>query len=337
MPKNINIFRLLKIGHTELESYPVLLAPMEDLTDPSFRYICKQFGADLMYTEFISSDGLIRHGKKSLQKLNIYDYERPIGIQLYGHIVESMVQASKMAEQSKPELIDLNFGCPVKKIARRGAGAGMLRDVPLMVKITEEIVKYSSLPVTVKTRLGWDEANKNILDVAMQLQDKGIQALTIHGRTGTQLYKGLADWTLIGEVKNHPSIHIPIIGNGDVDSPEKAKQMFDQYGVDAIMIGRAVIGQPWIFRDIKHYLKTGEILPPLSVQEKVDLAKIHFEKSLHFKGDNRGIYEMRRHFSNYFKGLPNFKEIRLRLVTSNDPSEIYDILDQISEKYKDFK
>jgi len=327
---------LLKIGQTIIEDHPVLLAPMEDLTDPSFRYICKMYGADMMYTEFISSDGLIREGKKSVKNLDIYDYERPIGIQLYGHIPDSMVEAAGIAEKANPELIDLNFGCPVRKIARRGAGAGMMRDIPLMVEITKKVVEVTSLPVTVKTRLGWDESNKNIVDIALRLQDVGIQAITIHGRTGVQLYKGQADWTLIGEVKNHPDIHIPVIGNGDIDHPARAKEMFDQYGVDAIMIGRAAIGKPWIFRDIKHHLTTGEILPPPSVQERVDLARLHQKKSLEHKGEGKGLYEMRRHFSNYFKGLPDFKQLRLKLVTSTDLREIDQILDTILERYRDF-
>lgn len=324
---------MLKIGSFEIKEYPLLLAPMEDLTDPPFRYICKLYGADLLYTEFISSDGLIRHGAKSVKKLEIFDYERPIGIQLYGHLIEPMFEATRMAEKSEPELIDLNFGCPVRKIVRRGAGAGMLRDIPLMIKMTEAIVKATSLPVTVKTRLGWDQQNRNIVEVALRLQDAGIQALTIHGRTGTQMYRGTADWTLIGEVKNHPDIRIPIIGNGDITGPEIAAERFRQYGVDAIMIGRATIGSPWIFRDIKHYLKTGEILPPPSLREKVELARTHFKKSLEWKGEPRGIFEMRRHFSNYFKGLPNFRETRLKLVTSTDVSEIKKILDFIEEKY----
>ena len=306
---------------------------MEDLTDPAFRHICKIYGADLVYTEFISADGLIRDGAKSLKKLEIFDSERPIGIQLYGHLIEPMIRAAEMAEDAGPELIDLNFGCPVRKIAKRGAGAGMMRDVPLMVRMTEAIVKATRLPVTVKTRLGWDDDNRNIVDVALQLQDAGIQALTIHGRTGAQLYRGPADWSLIGEVKNHPSVKIPIIGNGDVTGPEIAKEKFDRYGVDAIMIGRATVGKPWIFRDIKHYMETGEILPPPSLTEKISLARLHFEKSLEWKSEPRGIYEMRRHFNNYFKGLPDFKEIRLRLLTSQDVGEINDILNLIESTY----
>jgi tRNA-dihydrouridine synthase B len=324
---------LLSIGNLKIEGKPLLLAPMEDLSDPPFRYVCKMFGADLMYTEFISSDGLIRHGAKSVKKLEIFDYERPMGIQLYGHLIEPMVGATRMAENSRPELIDINFGCPVRKIARRGAGAGMLRDIPLMLRMTEAIVRATSLPVTVKTRLGWDEQNRNIVEVALRLQDAGIRALTIHGRTGTQLYRGTADWTLIGEVKNHPDIRIPVIGNGDVNGPEIAAERFRQYGVDAIMIGRAAIGQPWIFRDIKHYLETGKKLPPPDLSEKIRLARTHFQKSLEWKGEPRGIFEMRRHFINYFKGLPDFKETRLRLVTSTDVPEILEILDYIGESW----
>ncbi len=324
---------MLKIGNLELKGQPLLLAPMEDLTDPPFRYICKKYGADLMYTEFVSSDGLIRKGAKSIKKLEIFDYERPIGIQLYGHLIEPMVESTRIAEKSHPELIDINFGCPVRKIVRRGAGAGMLRDIPLMIKMTESIVQATSLPVTVKTRLGWDEESKNIVDVALRLQDAGIRALTIHGRTGNQMYRGSADWTLIGEVKNHPGIEIPIIGNGDITGPEIAAERFREYGVDAIMIGRATVGRPWIFRDIGHYLRTGEILPPPDLSEKLALARLHFEKSLEWKGEPRGILEMRRHFSNYFKGLPDFKETRLKLLTSTDVQEIHGILDFIEEKY----
>jgi len=325
---------LVKIGQTELREKPLFLAPMEDVTDPSFRYICKQFGADFVYTEFISSDGLIRNGRKSLKKLNIFDYERPIGIQLYGHLIEPMVESAQIATLSKPDIIDLNFGCPVRKIANRGAGAGMLRNIPLMIEMTDAIVKATNIPVTVKTRLGWDEDSKNIKEIARMLQDVGVQALTIHGRTRNQMYKGKADWTLIGEVKNDPAIHIPIIGNGDVDSPEVAKKMFDNYGVDGIMIGRPTMGRPWIFKEIRHFLDTGEHMPPLTIGEKVELAKLHFSKSLEFKGEPRGIYEIRRHFSNYFKNLPNFKGIRIKLVTSTEPEEIFSILNSIYEIYK---
>jgi len=325
---------LVKIGNIELRNQPLILAPMEDITDPSFRYMCKQFDADLMYTEFISSDGLIRNGRKSIQKLDIYDYERPIGIQLYGHLVDSMVEAAQIAENSNPELIDINFGCPVRKIANRGAGAGMIRDIPQMVKMTEAIVKTTKLPVTVKTRLGWDEDSKNIVEIAERLQDAGIKALTIHARTRSQLYKGRADWTLIGEVKNNPKIKIPVIGNGDINSPQTAGEMFRNYGVDGIMIGRATVGRPWIFKEIRHFLETGKKLPPLTINEIVDIAKTHFQKSVEHKGEPRGVYEMRRHFSTYFRGLPNFKKTRIRLLTTLDVNEITSILDEIAERYE---
>lgn len=321
------------IGNIELEDNPLFLAPMEDVTDPSFRYVCKHFGVDVLYTEFISSDGLIRNARKSLEKLTIYNYERPIGIQLYGHLIEPMVESARIAESKNPEMIDINFGCPVKKIARRGAGAGMLNNIPLMVRMTNAIVKVVKLPVTVKTRLGWDEDNKNIVEIAERLQDIGIKALTIHGRTRAQLYKGKADWTLIGEVKNNPRIKIPIIGNGDIITPEDAKEAFDKYGIDGIMIGRGTIGKPWIFRDIKHYLKTGEHTVPLTISEKVELAKTHFKKSVEIKGKCIGVYEMRRHFSNYFKGLENFKETRLKLLTENEPEIVLNILDEIKQRW----
>lgn len=324
---------MVKIGNILFEDIPVLLAPMEDITDPSFRFLCKQYGADMMYTEFVSSDGLIRRGAKSIKKLEIRDSERPIGIQLYGHIPEAMQEAAIMAEAARPDVIDLNFGCPVKKIARRGAGAGMLRNIPLLTEITKRVVDVVKTPVTVKTRLGWDEQNKNIVTVARQLQDTGICALTIHGRTGTQLYKGQADWTLIGEVKHDPYMHIPVIGNGDIDTPRKAKEMIDRYGVDGIMVGRAAIGRPWLFQQIKHYLRTGELLPEPGLSEKVALAKLHLEKSLEYKGSPRGIFEMRRHFAHYFKGLPDFKPVRIRLLTTLDPDEILVILEKIEKKY----
>jgi tRNA-dihydrouridine synthase B len=327
----------LTIGNIVLPDRPLFLAPMEDITDPSFRMVCKQYGADFMYTEFISSDGLIRNGDKSIRKLNIYEFERPIGIQLYGHLIDAMTEAAIIAEEKKPELIDINFGCPVKKIANRGAGAGMLRNLPLMIEMSSAIVKSVKLPVTVKTRLGWDDDNKNILEVTKRLQDAGIQAITIHGRTRAQLYKGSADWTLIGEVKNNPVIKIPVIGNGDIDSPVKAKDMFDRYGVDGIMIGRAAVGRPWIFRDIRHYLNTGELLPEPTVKEKADLALYHFNLSLEHKEGKKAIYEMRRHFSNYFKGLPNFKETRLRLLTCQEEDEIKSIIMEISQKWGNYR
>lgn len=290
-----------------------------------------------MYTEFISSDGLIREGAKSIRKLDIYDYERPIGIQLYGHNIASMVEATHIAVASQPELIDINYGCPVRKIANRGAGAGMLNNIPLMMEMTRAIVDASTLPVTVKTRLGWDENNKIIVPLAEQLQDCGIAALTIHGRTRAQMYKGTADWTLIGEVKSNPRIKIPVIGNGDVDSPQVAREMFNRYGVDGIMIGRAAIGRPWLFRDIKHFLQTGEVLPDPTIAEKTDIAREQFEKSLEWKSEPVGIYEMRRHLGNYFKGIPNFRETRIRLLTSLEVQEIHSILDEIREKWGDLR
>jgi len=324
---------IVRIGSIDLGEKPLLLAPMEDVTDPSFRYLCKQFGADMMYTEFVNSDGLIRDASSCQVKLNIYEHERPIGIQLYGHIIESMVEACKIAAQANPDLIDINFGCPVKKIANRGAGSGMMKDIPKMVEMTRQIVNATHIPVTVKTRLGWDNESKYIVSIAEQLQDVGIKALTIHGRTRAQLYKGQADWSLIGDVKSNPRMHIPIIGNGDVDSPEKAVEMFNKYGVDAIMIGRATYGRPWIFKEIKHYMQNGERMNPFTVEEKVAIAKEHLLKSMEFKGDRRGILEMRRHLTCYFKGLPNFKELRLRLVTSDCPDELNDILNVVAERY----
>ena len=327
----------MTIGKIILGDYPLFLAPMEDITDPSFRFVCKLNGADFMYTEFISSDGLIREGEKSVRKLDIYDFERPIGIQLYGHLTDAMVEAALIAEEAKPELIDINFGCPVKKIANRGAGAGMLRNIPLMIEMTSAIVKAVRLPVTLKTRIGWDDESRNIVEVAEMLQDTGIKAITIHGRTRAQLYKGTADWTLIGAVKNNPRMKIPVIGNGDIDGPLRAKEMFGRYGVDGIMIGRASVGRPWIFRDIRHYLSTGELLPEPTVSEKAELALKHFEKSLEFKEGKRAIFEMRRHLSNYFKGLPHFKDTRLRLLTSLEPDEIRSIIKEIEQKWGDFR
>ena len=324
---------MVTIGNIILRDRCLFLAPMEDVTDPSFRFICKHFGADMVYTEFIPSDGLIRDAKKSLKKLEIYHEERPIGIQLYGHLVDSMVEAARIAEETGPDLIDINFGCPVRKIANRGAGAGMLCNIPLMVEMTTAIVKAVKLPVTVKTRLGWDDNSKNIVDIAEQLQDAGISAITIHGRTRAQLYKGNADWTLIRAVKNNPRMRIPVIGNGDIISPQSARYAFDQYGVDGIMIGRATVGQPWIFKEINHFLDTGELLPPMALAQKVEIARLQFSKSLEIKGIPRGIFEMRRHFSNYFKGLPDFREIRMKLVTSLDPEEIFSLLDLIGINY----
>ena len=330
----------MRIGDIDLGEKPLFLAPMEDVTDPSFRYICKEFGADMMYTEFVPSDGLIRDAEKALRKLVTYDYEKPVGIQIYGHIPEAMVEAAKMAENAAeiaggagPDVIDINFGCPVNKIAGRGAGSGMMRYPNKMVEITKSIVNAVKLPVTVKTRLGWDDNSKIIVELAERLQDTGIKALTIHGRTRCQMYKGEADWTLIGAVKNNPRRHIPIIGNGDITTAQGAKEAFDRYGVDGIMIGRATYGRPWIFREIKHYLKTGEEMTPLTVNEKVELARKHFLKSLEIKGPRVGVLEMRRHLSNYFKSLPDFKETRMKLVTENDPQQVLLLLDYISGRW----
>lgn len=321
----------MKIRNIDLGPSPVVLAPMEDVTDLTFRYICKEFGADMMYTEFISSDGLIRDAAKTLAKMRIFDYERPIGIQIYGHIPEAMVEAAVRAQESNPDFIDINFGCPVNKIARRGAGSGMMRYPDKMVEITRSVVDAVRLPVTVKTRLGWDDDSKIIVELAERLQDAGVEALTIHGRTRAQMYKGQADWTLIGAVKSNPRMRIPIIGNGDITTPQQAKEAFDRYGVDAVMIGRASFGHPWIFKEVKHYLQTGEILPPMSVADRVELAKKHLAKSLEIKGEKVGILEMRRHLSCYFKGLDNFKETRLKLVTSTDPGELFSLLERIKE------
>ena len=326
----------MKIGDIEFRKEALFLAPMEDVTDPSFRYICKRFGADMVTTEFISSDGLIRDAWKSRAKLNINDFERPVAIQIYGNQIEPMVEAARIAESANPDMIDINFGCPMKKIAGRGAGSGMMRDVPLMVEMTKQIVEAVKKPVTVKTRLGWDDESKNIEEIALRLQDVGIAALTIHGRTRCQLYKGEADWTLIGKVKNNPLIKIPIIGNGDVDSGEKAREMFDRYGIDAVMIGRATYGRPWIFREVRHYLDTGEVLPQPSVVERVAIAKEHLAKSIEVKGERVGVLEMRRHLSNYFKGLPNFKDTRMKLVTENEPAVLFAMIDSIAERWGDF-
>ncbi len=308
---------------------------MEDVSDPPFRAVCKENGADMMYTEFISSEGLIRNAEKSVQKLDIYDYERPIGIQIFGDKIESMRQAAAIAEQAEPELVDINYGCPVKKVACKGAGAGILLDLPKMQRMTDEIVKQVELPVTVKTRLGWDDSTIQIVEVAKRLQDVGIKALTIHGRTRKQMYKGVANWDFIAEVKNHPDIHIPIFGNGDIDSPEKALDYRRQYGVDGIMIGRAAIGYPWIFNEIKHFMKTGEHLPPPDMDERVKVAKKHLEFSLEWKNERQGIYEMRRHYTNYFRGIPNFKPFRTKLVESENPQELFDLLDEIADTFAD--
>lgn len=324
---------MVKISDIELGEFPLLLAPMEDVSDPPFRAVCKENGADLMYTEFISSEGLIRHAEKSVQKLDIYDYERPIGIQIFGDKIESMRQAAAIAEEADPEIIDINYGCPVKKVACKGAGAGILLDLPKMQEMTAEIVKRVNKPVTVKTRLGWDHNTIKIKEVANRLQDVGIKALSIHGRTRQQMYKGVADWSHIAEVKNDPGIHIPIFGNGDIDSPEKALEYKNKYGVDGIMIGRASIGYPWIFNEIKHFLKTGNHLDAPSLEDRVNVAIKHLEFSLEWKGDRQGINEMRRHYTNYFRGIPNFKPVRTILVESDSPEQVKETLLSIPEKF----
>src|SRR6188508_3500553 len=312
---------MVRIGKIELSGFPLLLAPMEDVSDPPFRAVCKDNGADLMYTEFISSEGLIRDAIKSRKKLDIFDYERPVGIQIFGGDEESLSMAAKIVEVTNPDLLDINFGCPVKKVALRGAGAGVLKDLDLMERLTSAVVKATSLPVTVKTRLGWDDNTKNIEEVAERLQDVGIKALAIHGRTRTQMYKGEADWTLIGKVKNNPRIKIPIFGNGDIDSPQKALEYKNRYGVDGIMIGRAAIGYPWIFNEIKHYVATGEVLAPPTIEERVEVCKKHLHKSYEWKGPVVGIFEMRMHYTNYFRGIPNFKPYRQRLVEAGSYEE----------------
>lgn len=329
----VKISNMVRIGDIELGAFPLLLAPMEDVSDPPFRAVCKEGGADLMYTEFISSEGLIRDAAKSKQKLDIFEYERPIGIQLFGGNVESMREAAEIASAANPDLIDINYGCPVKAVACKGAGAALLQDIPKMVRMTEEVVKATSLPVTVKTRLGWDDSTKNIVEVAERLQDIGIQALTVHGRTRIQMYKGAADWTLIGKIKENPRMHIPIFGNGDIDSPQKALEYKDRYGVDGIMIGRAAIGAPWIFREIKHYLKTGLQLPHPDMIDRVNTARKHLDFSIRWKGDKLGIFEMRRHYTNYFKGTPDFKPFRTRLVEAPTYDDVVQILDEIIDAY----
>jgi tRNA-dihydrouridine synthase B len=326
---------MVKIGKTELGEFPLLLAPMEDVSDPPFRAVCKEQGSDLMYTEFISVEGLIRDATKSVQKLDIWDEERPIGIQIFGAEIDSMGRAAEIVEDANPELLDINFGCPVKKVVCKMAGAGILQDIPMMIRLTEKVVKSTKLPVTVKTRLGWDENSLNIVEVAERLQDIGIQALTIHGRTRKQMYKGEADWTLIGEIKNNPRMHIPIFGNGDIDSPQKALEYKNKYGVDGIMIGRASIGYPWIFRDIKSYLAHGVVPPPPEIDERVEVARKHLIKSIEWKGEKLGIVEMRRHYTNYFRDLPGVKEFRAKLVTVLDSSSVFAILDEMKEHYQE--
>ena len=327
MQKNV------KIANIELTEFPLLLAPMEDVSDPPFRALCKEQGCDMLYTEFISVEGLIRDAHKSLQKLDIYEEERPIGVQIFGAELESMMKAAKIVENAKPELLDINYGCPVQKVVCKLAGAGILKDIPKMISLTEAVVKSTNLPVTVKTRLGWDENTIFIEEVAERLQDIGIKALSIHARTRSQMYKGHSDWSWISKVKNNPRIHIPIFGNGDIDSPQKALEYKNKYDVDGIMIGRASIGYPWIFREIKHYLATGELLAPPTIQERVAAAKSHLTNSIKWKGEKLGIVEMRRHYTNYFKGIPNVKEYRMQLVTESNPSVLFELLDDMQENY----
>ena len=326
----------VKIGNIDVGEFPLLLAPMEDVSDPPFRALCKEYGADVMYTEFISSEGLIRDAFKSTQKLDIYDSERPIGIQIFGSEISSMKQATEICAREKPEIIDINYGCPVKKVANKGAGAGILKDIPKMISMTEEIVKSTDIPVTVKTRLGWDEHSKYIVEVAERLQDVGIKAISIHGRTRKQMYKGEADWTLIGEVKNNPRMKIPVFGNGDVDNPHKVKEVKSKYGVDGVMIGRGAIGYPWIFNEIKHYLKTNELLEKPSIKERVQICRRHLKHSIIWKGEQLGIAEMKRHYSSYFKAIPNFKEYRTRMVTANSEQEVLEILNTVEERFISF-
>ena len=326
-----------KIGNIELPDFPLLLAPMEDVSDPPFRKLCKEQGADVVYTEFISSEGLIRDAAKSVIKLDIYEKERPVGIQIFGAELDSMLQAVDIVEKSNPDIIDINFGCPVKKVVCKNAGAGILRDIPLMVKLTEEIVKRTNLPVTVKTRLGWDNNSIKIVEVAERLQDVGIQAISIHGRTRVQMYKGEADWKPIAEVKNNQRMHIPVFGNGDVDTPEAAVKMRDEFGLDGAMIGRASIGYPWFFNEVKHYFKTGEHLAPPSMQERVDAARRHLQMAIDWKGEKLGVFETRRHYTNYFKGIPHFKEYRMKMVTSDDAADVFAAFDEVEEKFGDFQ
>ena len=324
---------MVSIGNISLPEFPLLLAPMEDVSDPPFRAVCKDNGADLMFTEFISSEGLIRDAIKSRQKLDIFDYERPIGIQIFGGDEEAMAMSARIVEAVNPDILDINFGCPVKKVVNKGAGAAVLKDVELMVRLTKACVQSTSLPVTVKTRLGWDDNSRNIVEVAERLQDVGIKALAIHGRTRSQLYKGEADWRLIAEVKNNPRVNIPVFGNGDIDSPEKALEYKTRYGVDGIMIGRAAIGYPWIFNEIKHYLRTGDHLPAPAIEQRTAVVEKHLRGSIAWKGTSLGMLEMRRHYANYLKGLPNIKEYRTRLVTLKESEAVYDLLMEINNVY----
>lgn len=326
---------MAKIANIDLGEFPLLLAPMEDVSDPPFRALCKKQGADMMYTEFISTEGLIRNAAKSTQKLDIYEQERPVGIQIFGAEMEPMIESTRIITETNPDVIDINYGCPVKKVVCKGAGSGILQDIPKMVKLTEAVVKATHLPVTVKTRLGWDDQSKRIVEVAERLQDVGIQGISIHGRTRAQMYKGEADWTLIGAVKNNPRMHIPVFGNGDIDTPQKAVEYKNRYGVDGLMIGRASIGYPWIFREIKHFYETGELLPAPTIQERVDAAVEHLKSSVAWKGERLGVLEMRRHYANYFKGIQNFKQVRAELVNLDESDAILSLLASIPNEYSD--
>ena len=326
----------MKIADIELPEFPLLLAPMEDVSDPPFRALCKEQGADVVYTEFISSEGLIRDAAKSVIKLDIYEKERPVGIQIFGAELDSMLEAVDIVERSNPDIIDINFGCPVKKVVCKNAGAGILRDIPLMVKLTEEIVKRTKLPVTVKTRLGWDSDSIKIIEVAERLQDVGIKAISIHGRTRVQMYKGVADWGPIAEVKNNQRMHIPVFGNGDVNTPEAAIKMRDEFGLDGAMIGRASIGHPWFFREVKHFMHTGQQLDPPTMQERVEAARRHLSMSIDWKGERLAVYETRRHYTNYFKGIPNFKPLRMSLVSAETSDEVFETLEKAGKEFADF-
>jgi len=326
----------VKIADIELPEFPLLLAPMEDVSDPPFRALCKEQGADVVYTEFISSEGLIRDAAKSVIKLDIYEKERPVGIQIFGAELDSMLEAVDIVERSNPDIIDINFGCPVKKVVCKNAGAGILRDIPLMVKLTEEIVKRTKLPVTVKTRLGWDSDSIKIVEVAERLQDVGIKAISIHGRTRVQMYKGVADWGPIAEVKNNQRMHIPVFGNGDVNTPEAAIKMRDEFGLDGAMIGRASIGHPWFFREVKHFIQTGQQLDPPTMQERVEAARRHLSMSIDWKGEKLAVYETRRHYTNYFKGIPNFKPLRMSLVSAETSDEVFETLEKAGKEFADF-
>ena len=324
---------MVYIGDIKLTEFPLLLAPMEDVSDPPFRALCKKHGADVMYTEFISSEGLIRDAVKSVQKLDIFEYERPVGIQIFGSEINSMIKATQLCEEVHPDIIDINYGCPVKKVACKGAGAGILQDIPKMVSLTKEIVNATSLPVTVKTRLGWDDSSKYIVEVAERLQDVGIKAISIHGRTRAQMYKGEADWSLIAQVKNNPRIHIPVFGNGDIDSPQKALEYKNRFGVDGLMIGRASIGNPWFFNEVKTYLNEGFIIPEPSLQEKLEVVREHLDFSIRWKGERLGLLEMRRHYARYFKGIQDFKKYRTQLVTIENKEELFSLLNTIEEQF----